>query len=358
MLRRAISMFLVWMVSCVFAMVCAAQRRGTPAYDDAVRAYQQSMERIQPEPPPQNLSTPQVFVPRHPRESLSDTGSSFSTPVDTRPSDCRPQVSYRDRLLTINSENCSLSSILSVVHENTGIRFEGTVHSSLRVRLRIGPGPANAVLKELFKNSPYDYLMVGGHDAPEVVRLWRTSSPAIYRNGLLTVDAPGNTFGEVLDAIQEATGIEFEGVNGIEERIAVRLGPASPSKIIQELFRGSHFNYVMVGDEDLVEQGRKVFLSPLPADGGRDLNQPLPLNSESAPMPSPVQPQPQPVSTFASASVPVRIDAGAPGQNRTANIGGLDTSTGIKPDAPPQPTGNFRKPSFVPPSPAGGASRD
>jgi hypothetical protein len=64
--------------------------------------------------------------------------------------------------------------------------------------------------------------------------------------GLLTIDAPNCTLSDVLDEVQRATGAAIEGESPTE-RVAVRLGPGDPGKVIAALLHGTPYDYVILG---------------------------------------------------------------------------------------------------------------
>ena len=82
----------------------------------------------------------------------------------------QPRVSYRDGLLTIEAPNSSLGSVLSAIHNKTGIQFEGVQPGPERVAVRTGPAPVDEVLLELLHGSRFDYIMVARDDNPNIVQ--------------------------------------------------------------------------------------------------------------------------------------------------------------------------------------------
>jgi hypothetical protein len=82
----------------------------------------------------------------------------------------QPNVSYRDGLLTIEAPNSSLGSVLTAIHNKTGIQFEGSQGGSERVAVHTGPAPVDEVLIELLRGSRFDYMMIGREDNPAIVQ--------------------------------------------------------------------------------------------------------------------------------------------------------------------------------------------
>jgi hypothetical protein len=74
--------------------------------------------------------------------------------------------------------------------------------------------------------------------APEVV----------YRGGMLTINAPNSTMNDVLSAVRRVTGatIEKPPVGG-NDRVVAQLGPGQPRDILQSLFKGSRYDYIILG---------------------------------------------------------------------------------------------------------------
>ncbi len=83
-----------------------------------------------------------------------------------------------------------------------------------------------------------------------------------YRDGLLTVEAPNSSLASVITAIDNKTGIAFEGLQAASERVAVRTGPAPVGEVLTELLRGSRFDYMIIGREDNPNIVQRVVLTP------------------------------------------------------------------------------------------------
>ena len=72
-----------------------------------------------------------------------------------------PQVSFRENLLTIVAENCTLGDILRAVRTQTGAAIDVPANATERVAIRLGPGPARLVLASLLNGSHFDYVLLG-----------------------------------------------------------------------------------------------------------------------------------------------------------------------------------------------------
>ena len=70
----------------------------------------------------------------------------------------------------------------------------------------------------------------------------------IYRAGMLTINAQNSTMNDVLAAVRRVTGamIEKPPVGGAD-RVYAHLGPASPKDVLDSLFRGSRYDYIILG---------------------------------------------------------------------------------------------------------------
>jgi hypothetical protein len=68
-----------------------------------------------------------------------------------------------------------------------------------------------------------------------------------YRNGLLSIDAPNSTLGDVLNAVRRATGAVIEGPTSVGDRVIVHLGPGQPRQVVASLLGSSRFDFVVMG---------------------------------------------------------------------------------------------------------------
>ena len=77
------------------------------------------------------------------------------------------------------------------------------------------------------------------------------SPPSVtYALGLLLISADNSTLGDVLAEIGKQTGATVQTPGALYDRVAVRLGPAQPRKVLSELLQGAGFDYVIVGSKD------------------------------------------------------------------------------------------------------------
>lgn len=111
-----------------------------------------------------------------------------------------------------------------------------------------------------------------------------------YRNGMLTVDTPNSTLGDVLNAVRRETGASLDPLPaGMNERVVVRLGPAPPRDVLAELLNDTRWDYVIVGSEQDPNAVSRVILSERqPEAGGASARAVPPPGMASNPM----RPQP------------------------------------------------------------------
>ncbi len=82
-----------------------------------------------------------------------------------------PQVTFRNGLLTVNAVNSTLSSLLAVIRNKTGIEFEGAeLAGQDRVAVAIGPASEGEVLAHILSGSSLDYVVMGRPDSPAIVQ--------------------------------------------------------------------------------------------------------------------------------------------------------------------------------------------
>jgi hypothetical protein len=70
-----------------------------------------------------------------------------------------------------------------------------------------------------------------------------------YVNGKLSIVAKNSTLRDILRVVGEKTGAVIDVPESADERVVSQLGPGPAREVIASLLNGSHFNYVMVGNE-------------------------------------------------------------------------------------------------------------
>src|SRR5205085_8463106 len=89
----------------------------------------------------------------------------------------------------------------------------------------------------------------------------------VYQNGLLSVEATNSTLGDVLNGIRAKAGIQIEGIQGAQDRVAAKLGPAPAQVVLTSLLQGSHFDYMILARPDRPNIVQRVILTPASGSG-------------------------------------------------------------------------------------------
>jgi hypothetical protein len=84
----------------------------------------------------------------------------------------------------------------------------------------------------------------------------------IYQNGLLSVEATNSTLSDILNVIRTKAGIQIDGLQGAQDRVAAKLGPAAADRVLTALLHGSRFDYVILGRVDRPDLVQRVILTP------------------------------------------------------------------------------------------------
>jgi hypothetical protein len=98
-----------------------------------------------------------------------------------------------------------------------------------------------------------------------------------YQNGLLSVESVNARLIDILNGIHAKAGIQFEGMQGAQERVAGKFGPAPADEVLTSLLRGSRYDYVIIGMPANPALVQRVILSPTsgaPAVAGTPAAQP------------------------------------------------------------------------------------
>lgn len=127
--------------------------------------------------------------------------------------------------------------------------------------------------------------------AEPVVPLRPSNMPPVpprvsFQNGKLTVVAENSTLADIFAAIRQAAGIQIDAQGGgSSDRVAAKIGPATPREVLLSLLRGSRFDYVMMGamqDPDRIE---RVVLAPRNASAASTATVSGPLRPAAPEMP-------------------------------------------------------------------------
>jgi hypothetical protein len=113
----------------------------------------------------------------------------------------------------------------------------------------------------------------------------------VMSDGELSILAENSTLGDVLKAVKNLTGASVEAPPTADsQRIAVNLGPGKPQQVLQELFDGSNFDYLILGSPTNATAIEKIIIT---TRGPGGMNNP-PVNN--AINQAPAQPMYQPPS--------------------------------------------------------------
>ena len=68
----------------------------------------------------------------------------------------------------------------------------------------------------------------------------------IFHNGLLSIHADNSTMGDLLNAVQSATGAFIDIPDSASERVSINLGPAGSRDVLTTLLNGSRYDYILL----------------------------------------------------------------------------------------------------------------
>jgi hypothetical protein len=145
---------------------------------------------------------------------------------------------------------------------------EEPVSSSLA---RPGATQPQATLQEPSASSTIKAMMARPQAATEVADAQaRRASPAqtmaskplvIFRNGLLSIRADNSIMGDVLRAVQLATGASIDIPDAASERVSVKLGPAGSRDVLTALLNGSRYDYILLAPPQLPSAVERIVLT-------------------------------------------------------------------------------------------------
>jgi len=99
-----------------------------------------------------------------------------------------------------------------------------------------------------------------------------------FRNGKLKIVADHATLASVLNEVHRQMGTQISlPAGGGMEQVYVSLGPAAPREVMAALLNGSHFNFIIVGNDSDPSRLSSVILTPSsgPADAPAPYSPPL-----------------------------------------------------------------------------------
>jgi len=89
-----------------------------------------------------------------------------------------------------------------------------------------------------------------------------TPARITYQNGMLSIESTNAQLTDILNGIHKKTGIQFEGMQPGQDRVAGKFGPAPADEVLASLLRGSRFDYIIIGLPDNPAMVQRVILSP------------------------------------------------------------------------------------------------
>ena len=83
-----------------------------------------------------------------------------------------------------------------------------------------------------------------------------------YANRELTIVANNSSLADIVTGIERATGVRVEGTRPDSERVFGQFGPGSPRDVLNSLFDGSRYDFILVGSLENPADVRTIILSP------------------------------------------------------------------------------------------------
>jgi hypothetical protein len=81
-------------------------------------------------------------------------------------------------------------------------------------------------------------------------------------DGLLSITAENSTLGDVLNGVKGVTGASVDAPpTAANERVVLKLGPGQPHDVLQQLFAGSKFDYIILGSAENPASVEKIILT-------------------------------------------------------------------------------------------------
>jgi hypothetical protein len=156
------------MIATGLAVACVSPQCAASSFTERLAADQQSAQgrvpaaatKAQPENKPRGGEVQAAPAQEEPRAAATEQ-------VETKP----PQVTYQDGGLTIIAENASLSEVLAAVREAMGADIDLPAGAAgQRIWVRLGPGPARTVLRDLLDGTEYNYIIQASEQDSDGIR--------------------------------------------------------------------------------------------------------------------------------------------------------------------------------------------
>jgi hypothetical protein len=146
---------------CVSPMCLAKDLPARPADEQSAQGrVPAAASKAQPESKPQGTGGQSAPVQAEPVAATTEQ-------VETKP----PQVTYQDGELTIVAENATLSEVLGAVRSAMGANIDlPTGAADQRIWIRLGPGPARTVLRDLLDGTEYNYVIQASESDSDGIR--------------------------------------------------------------------------------------------------------------------------------------------------------------------------------------------
>lgn len=168
------------------------------------------------------------------------------------------------------------------------------------------PPPAPAPMPQVQPHNNQGFIGPPAPIPPTPEQMPPSAPKITYQDGLLSVESTNSRLSDILNGIRARTGIQFEGMQATQDRVAGKFGPAPANEVLTSLFQGSRFDYVIISMPDNPEIVQRVLISPNAAGGataGSPVTQPVAQQqpsgdedeSEETPAEAQQTPAPQPI---------------------------------------------------------------
>ena len=176
------------------------------------------------------------------------------------------------------------------------------------------PGSKSGMRGKQAKQQESTVILAPPPPPPTPEQMPSVAPEVIYQGGMLTIKAPNSTMNDVLSAVRRVTGatIEKPPVGG-GDRVVAQLGPGQPKDVLEALFNGSRYDYIILGSMTRPGGVDRVILTARANAGGAPAAVANNQNAGQPPKPN-VQPvqnadQDEPEADTEDMSVPERDQA-------------------------------------------------
>ena len=242
--------------------------------------------------------------PRRPQQpaSNSDQGSDPNSASNQNPNYPPAQQNNQDPAMQ--------SPAIRPMQQMNGVQFPPPSTQTSRPPAAVPP-PAPAPVPQVQTHNP-GFIGPPAPIPPTPEQMPPSAPKVTYQDGLLSVESTNSRLSDILNGIRARTGIQFEGVQAAQDRVAGKFGPAPANEVLTSLFQGSRFDYVIISMPDNPEIVQRVLISPNAAGGAtasspaaqpvarqepsgdEDENEETPAEAQQTPAPQPGQQIQQP----------------------------------------------------------------